>query len=201
MRILSIIWEELKEKGLSSIIFASLIAIGVVAVSSGIPIAVITGIERSIGESAHVNILDFVKIIAAPLTALIGAILAFYLSMRRGAVLKPNDTSLILASLHRDIARGTLGGKNTSAIEELQKLILQLQEELKKVPVSERELADAVAVMTADVVHKATEENPNRTALRAGIDMMRRTAETLKDQALTRTALSISRLIVAVYHL
>ena len=78
---------------------------------------------------------------------------------------------------------GTLPQADQTTKDELQKLVVDLFEQLKKVPPQNKEVADAIAVQTEDVVEKALQEKPNKTLLQTAVGGLKTMADTLQTVA------------------
>src|SRR5438067_4982050 len=70
----------------------------------------------------------------------------------------------------------TFSQADQSTKEELQKLVSQLFDELKKIRPEQQELAEAVAAQTNDVMEKAKQDKPNKTLLKIAIDGLKSAA-------------------------
>lgn len=85
--------------------------------------------------------------------------------------------------------------------EELRKLVAELFEQLKAVPADKRELAEAVAAQTTDVIAKARQDEPNKTLLQIAIEGLKTAAHTLREIAPSVVSLSASIIsIIAKLH-
>jgi hypothetical protein len=78
---------------------------------------------------------------------------------------------------------GSIPTGDEAARKELQALIEQLGQALEKVPETQKEQAEAVAVSAQTLVETAKAEKPNKTLLQISSEGLKKAAETLADVA------------------
>jgi hypothetical protein len=126
--------------------------------------------HRFENDTKVVNINNYFKEVTMARTVISGTV--------TGSVLNLDST---LTNVTQSI--GTLPHADQATKDELQKLVGDLFEQLKKVPTENKEVADAVAAQTEDVVEKAKQDKPNKTLLQIAVGGLKSAAETLKNVA------------------